>query len=44
MVALAQKHEDLRRYALAMHARIREIDAQAAAESGKKVSPLHPLL
>jgi hypothetical protein len=44
LAALAQRHEDLRRYALAMHAAIRKIDAEAAAESGKKVSPLHPLL
>lgn len=44
MSALADKFENLRRYALAMHATIREIDAKAAAESGAKVRPLHPLL
>ncbi|WP_284989489.1 hypothetical protein [Arthrobacter sp. efr-133-TYG-120] len=37
----SQKH--VRRYALALHERVRELDAQAAAESGKKVSPLRPL-
>ncbi|SKC06943.1 hypothetical protein SAMN05660473_03928 [Arthrobacter sp. 49Tsu3.1M3] len=44
LAVLSQRHEHLRRYALAMHERIRAIDAQAAVESGKKVSPLHPLL
>lgn len=44
LTALSDQYEDLRRYALAMHEKIRAVNAQAAAETGKKVSLLHPLL
>ncbi|PWB97819.1 hypothetical protein [Homoserinimonas hongtaonis] len=40
---LASRHEELRRYALALHERLRELDQQSAAAAGAKVRPLRPL-
>lgn len=43
MRSMTQKQEALRRYALALHERLREIHFQQAAETGNTVYPLHPL-
>lgn len=43
LAAQKRSQEDLRRYALAVHERLRDVNAQVAAETGAKVSTLFPL-
>lgn len=42
LVGLTDRHEELRRYALALHERLRELDTRAAAEGGR-VLTLRPV-
>jgi hypothetical protein len=39
-----QRHEELRRYALALHERLAEVEAQTAAGTGAAIRTLHPVL
>ncbi|MET0886471.1 MAG: hypothetical protein ABWX92_08475 [Mycetocola sp.] len=43
IVSLKDRHEDIKRYALSADTRARELEAQMAAQSGKKVRALRPL-
>lgn len=43
LAALTKRHENLRRYTLALHVQVRQLDEQRAAEGGSPVRQLRPL-